>query len=93
LADAFNFKHCQIRSWEDFDKYIPEVQAYNGPIVCEVFMHPQQMFYPKLGVAVQKDGSLVSPPLEDLSPLMPREELRGNMLNGLHPKSASIEIK
>jgi len=92
LAEAFKFKHVQIHTWEDFDKYIPEVQAYDGPIVCEVFMHPQQMFYPKLGVSVQKDTTLVSPPLEDLSPFLSREELSENMLNGLHPKSASITV-
>lgn len=91
LADAFKFKSYQIRTWEDFDKYIPEVQAYNGPVICEVFMHPQQTFVPKLSLAIQKDGSLISPPLEDLSPFIPREELKKNMLNGLHPKSVDIE--
>jgi len=46
-----------------------------------------------LSLAIQKDGSLVSPPLEDLSPFISREELRKNMLSGIHPKSESIECK
>ncbi len=92
LADAFKFKNFRVRTWEDFDKYLPEIQAHNGPVICEVFMHPQQAFVPKLSLAIQKDGSLISPPLEDLSPFIPRAELAKNMLGGLHPKSTDIEV-
>ena len=30
------------------------------------------------------------PPLEDLSPLLPRKELRENMIIGMHPKSEGL---
>jgi len=93
LANAFGIVSFQIRTWEDFDNYIPLVQKNEGPVICEVFMHPHQLFVPKLSLAIQKDGSLVSPPLEDLSPFISREELRKNMLSGIHPKSESIECK
>ncbi len=92
LADAFKIKNFQIRTWDDFEKIIPQVQAYNGPVICEVFMHPQQLFVPKLSVFIQKDGSLISPPLEDLYPFLDREELAKNMLNGLSAKSKAIEV-
>lgn len=91
LAKAFGIPAFQIRTWEDVDRVLPEVQAYDGPVICEVFMHPQQMFVPKLSLAIQKDGTLVSPPLEDLSPFLPRTELSDNMLVGIHQKSMSIE--
>lgn len=91
LATAFEIPSFQIRSWEDFDTIVPEVQEINGPVICEVFMHPHQLFVPKLSLAIQRDGSLVSPPLEDLSPFISREELKGCMINGLHPKSINIK--
>jgi acetolactate synthase-1/2/3 large subunit len=91
LADAFKFKSFRIRTWEDFDEVLPQVQAHNGPVICEVFTHPHQTFVPKLSLAIQKDGTLISPPLEDLSPFIPREQLKTIMLSGLHPKSADIE--
>lgn len=53
-------------------------------------MHPEQLYHPKLSLAVQKDGSLVSPPLEDLSSLLPREVLEKEMSGGLHPKSVGL---
>jgi acetolactate synthase-1/2/3 large subunit len=38
----------------------------------------------------QADGTLVSPPLEDLSPLLPRDVLEAAMPVGVHPKSRSL---
>ncbi|HEY2566111.1 MAG TPA: thiamine pyrophosphate-binding protein [Candidatus Aquirickettsiella sp.] len=93
LAQAFGIPSFVIRSWEDVESEIPKVQNLTGPVICEVFTHPEQLFSPKLSLALQKDGSIVSPPLEDLSPLLPREELAENMLIGLHPKSEAIEVK
>jgi acetolactate synthase I/II/III large subunit len=79
-----------MRTWADFERVIPELQRHSGPAICEVFMHPQQLFAPKLSLAVQKDGALVSPPLEDLSPLLPRDVLRDAMLVSMHPKSEQL---
>ena len=90
IAEAFNLPSYQIRTWEDFEKVIPEFQNLNKACICEVFMHPFQTFVPKLSLAIQKDGTLVSPPLEDLSPLLSREELKENMLTQLHQKSINL---
>jgi len=90
LAKAFGFGAYQIRTWEDFDSVMPQVLEAPGPVFCEVFMHPEQLLVPKLGLALQKDGSIISPPLEDLSPFLPREEIREAMIIGIHPKSEKI---
>ena len=90
LAKGWGIPAFQIRTWEDFDTVIPQVQAATGPVICEVFMHPQQMFLPKLSLVSRPDGTLVSPPLEDLSPLLSREAMREAMIVGLHEKSAQL---
>jgi acetolactate synthase-1/2/3 large subunit len=93
VAAAFNMPSFQIRTWEDFEKYIPEVMAAEEPVICEIFMHPEQLFSPKLSLAVQPDGSLVSPPLEDLSPLLPRSEVEAAMrFVPMHEKSRQITL-
>lgn len=92
IAYAFGFPSFQIRTWEEMEAVMPKVQASHGPVICEVFTHPEQPFVPKLSLVPQKDGSILSPPLEDLSPLLPREEMRKNMLIGLHKKSSGLEI-
>jgi len=90
LAVAFDLPSWQIRTWADFDRVVPLAQAHPGPCIVEIFMHPEQYFHPKLSVMKQEDGTLVSPPLEDLSPLLPLEKLRAEMLVGLHPKSKNL---
>jgi len=92
VAYAFDIPSFQIHSWEDAETIIPKVQAIRGPVICEVFTHPEQPFVPKLSLVQQKDGSIISPPLEDLSPLIPRSELKKDMLIGLHKKSHNLEI-
>ena len=90
VGKAFNLPTWQVRTWADFDRVIPEFQSHAGPAICEVFTHPEQLFVPKLSLAAQADGSLVSPPLEDLSPVLSRQTLKDAMLVGLHPKSEKI---
>ncbi|GGX75029.1 thiamine pyrophosphate-binding protein [Massilia dura] len=90
LAKAFDIPAFQIRHWDEVDGTLAQVQAATGPVICEVFMHPEQLFSPKLSLVARADGSLVSPPLEDLSPLLPRETLEGAMLQGMHEKSKSL---
>jgi len=87
IAMAFDIPAFQIRKWEECDETLAKVQAATGPVICEVFMHPEQLFTPKLSLVSKEDGSLVSPPLEDLSPLVPRDVLERAMLVGMHEKS------
>jgi len=87
LAVAFDIPAYQIRSWDNCDEIIAKVQAHNGPVICEVFMHPKQPFTPKLGWIIKEDGTQVSSPLEDLGPLIPRDALEKAMIIGVHEKS------
>jgi acetolactate synthase-1/2/3 large subunit len=87
VAAAFDIPSYKIHAWDDCDATIAAVQAATGPVICEVFMHPEQPFTPKLSLVSKEDGTLVSPPLEDLSPLLPRAVLNDAMLAGMHEKS------
>jgi acetolactate synthase-1/2/3 large subunit len=91
VAGAFDIPSYQIRTWAEFDRVMPQVLNSHGPVICEVFMHPEQFFHPKLGVSVQQDGSLISPPLEDLSPFLPCEIIEKNLCVPIHEKSKQID--
>lgn len=93
VADSFEIKYSSIRSWDDFESRVEEIINHDGPYMCDVFMDPEQFFYPKLTPSIMEDGTIVSPPLEDLSPLLPRSELKNNMLIGIHEKSEKLIIK
>ena len=70
IATAFDFKNYKIHNWKDFDKYLPVIKKSNEPLICEIFMHPDQPFLPKLAAIRNKDGTISSPKLEELSPLI-----------------------
>ena len=93
IGSAFNMKTFQIRTWKDFDEIMPEFMELATPAICEVFMDPEQPLVPKLSLAMNADGSLVSPPLEDLFPFIDRKSLKKAMLGKLHSKSIKIEVK
>lgn len=90
VAKAFDIPAFQIRTWDECDDVLQQVQAMPGPVICEVFMHPEQLFVPKLSLVAKENGELVSPPLEDLSPLLPRETLAEAMIVGIHEKSKTL---
>lgn len=90
IGAAFGMPTFQIHCWEDCDGILAQVQAAKGPVICEVLMHSEQLFSPKLSLVVKEDGSLVSPPLEDLSPLLPRDVVESAMLIGMHEKSKAL---
>ena len=69
---------------------LPKIQEIKGPVICEVFTHPEQPFVPKLSFVAKKDGTLISPPLEDLSPLLDRDEFRNNMIIRINSKSEDL---
>ena len=54
--------------------------ALEGPAICEVFVTTDQNFEPKSSAKRLPDGTMVSPPLEDLSPFLSEEEMDAMMI-------------
>lgn len=50
-----------------------------GMVFCEIYVSTEQNFEPKSATKRLDDGTLVSPPLEDLAPFLPGEEVRKNL--------------
>jgi len=90
IANAFNITYFAIKSWKHLDRTINDVLEEKGPVICDIFMDPEQFFHPKLSLAINSEDQIISPPLEDLSPLLPREEFKSNMIIDLHDKSLKI---
>lgn len=87
LVQGFGFKYMKLSSVDDVAKSIMDFLAGNTSVVLEVFMPPDQLLVPKLSVSVAADGTLMSPPLEDLSPLIPLSQLKQFLLAQVHPNS------
>lgn len=66
VALSFGFTASEIRSWDDFERIIPNMR---GPCLVEYFMDPAQLFVPKLD-PIYVDGKAVSPRFCDMSPAL-----------------------
>lgn len=80
LSDAFGLPYVRCGKHDGLADAIAVTLAKDGPAVCEIIIDENQNFAPKLGSKQLPDGRIISPPLEDLSPFLSREELRDNML-------------
>lgn len=67
IAKTFGFNHVKIRNKDDL-KLIDESLVSPHPELIEVIMDPQQKYFPRLATNKLSDGTLVSPPIEDLDP-------------------------
>lgn len=79
LAEAFGYPYYSASSNAQMKEVVDEVLKTDGPAFCEIFTDTLQVWEPKSSTKRLPDGTLVSPPLEDLAPFLSREELERNM--------------
>jgi len=80
LADVYGFKTFKIENQENLSDKLDEILAYEGALVCEVMLSPNEKMEPKLSSKMREDGSMISKPLEDMYPFLDREEFYKNMI-------------
>ncbi len=79
IAHAYGINSITIRDHSEIDKKLDEIIATDGPILCDVKLDENQKLIPKL-VAVKTENGYISKPIEDMIPLLPREEFEANMI-------------
>lgn len=80
VADAFGIKGVRVEAMSVLRNVIRNVLDAPGPVVCEVIVDPDQPIAPRVTSSIGANGIMTSRPLEDLSPLLERDELAANML-------------
>ena len=79
IAVAFGMPYYAARSNAEVAEAAQRMFAEPSFAFCEIFTDTQQVWEPKSSARRLPDGTLVSPPLEDLAPFLPREELKAQM--------------
>lgn len=79
IAKAFGYPYYSAHSNAEMKQVVDEALAREGAVFCEIFTDTEQAWEPKSSTKRLEDGTLVSPPLEDLAPFLPREELKKQM--------------
>ena len=80
VVESFKIKCFEIHCEAELDEKIDAVLSYGGPAVCTVSVHIAQKILPRQTNYMKEDGQMASRPLEDMSPLLERDEFEANML-------------
>lgn len=80
LSAAYGYPYVSARHNSEIDQALVQTLSLDGPVICEVFVSRDQNFEPKSAAKRLPDGTMVSPPLEDLSPFLSEEEMDRNMI-------------
>ena len=80
IAAAYGLPYFRLKNNQELDAKLPEIFATEGPALVEVMLDPFEKLGPKAASKKLPDGTMVSAPLEDMAPFLPREEFAANML-------------
>ena len=80
LVRGFGIPYLSINRNDEIEEIVEKMLATPGPVFCEVFLTENYIFAPKTSSERKPDGRIVSKPLEDLFPFLPREEFNENMI-------------
>ena len=79
LAWAYGYDYAACNTNAEIDALLDKAFSMDGAFIGEIFVDPAQFFEPKSATKRLPDGTLVSPPLEDLAPFLDRDELKSIM--------------
>lgn len=79
IARAYELPFVRLAAPEDLAIRLQEAVAQARPLIVEVMLMKDEALAPKVAAVPQKDGSMLSMPLEDMSPLLPLAVLEAEM--------------
>lgn len=80
IAYAYGYPYFRCDSNDGLSETIRRALDEEGAVICEIVVSTDQNFEPKSATKRLEDGTLVSPPLEDLAPFLDRETFRKEMI-------------
>ena len=80
VSQAYDIPFVKIKNTGECEQGIKDCLEMEGPVVCEVMCDEEQEVYPTISAMKKEDGTIIGRPLEDMAPLLPREEFYNNMI-------------
>jgi len=80
IAYAYGIPYEALHDQYEMDLRLGDILRKEGPVICEVFTCTDQQITPSVSSKVLPDGRMVSMPLEDMWPFLPRDEFWEEMI-------------
>jgi len=79
IAQAIDLDTISINVVEELDDKIEQALKHPGPLICDVRVTKDEALWPKVSAIPLENGSMMSMPMEDMSPLLTMDVLREEM--------------
>lgn len=76
IATGYSIPYRSARTVHDLTSHLKQSLVSLNPLIIEVFLDPDEKLFPKVQAHIADDGKITSMPIEDMSPLLPIEELK-----------------
>jgi len=80
ISEAYGIRAVRLADQNDLRARVAALLNEPGPLVVDVMVPPDEVRAPRVISVPRPDGSMVSKPLEDLWPFLPRDEFLSNMI-------------
>jgi len=80
VAKAYGLPSVKISSHKELRSKIRRILSSKGPVVVDVVGSKEMVTAPRVTSYQKPDGTMVSRPMEDVWPLLPREEFEAEMI-------------
>lgn len=80
IGNAYGIPTVSLFDTSKMREQIQIILKQKGPILCDVQIPEEEIRAPTLSTVQLPDGRMVSRPMEDLFPFLPREEFEANMI-------------
>lgn len=87
IAESINIRTIRIESPMSLCAALKSMMILDGPLVCVVKLTKNENLWPKAASLPQADGTMISMPLEDMTPLLPMDILTSEMIIALAEES------
>tara|TARA_Y100000588_G_scaffold139296_2_gene153157 strand:- start:272 stop:2101 length:1830 start_codon:yes stop_codon:yes gene_type:complete len=90
LAEVYKISYFKISNKSEINLKFKKIFKEKWPVIIDVNLNFKETLSPKVSAIPLSNGSIVSMPLEDMSPLLNIKELKKEMLIGLSSKSITV---
>ena len=87
LAQTYGVAYMQVTDCLNLKSQLAKALAVARPCIIDVHLVSNETLEPKCATILRSDGSIVSMPLEDMSPLLSLDDLRAEMIVDLLDES------
>jgi len=87
VASTYGLPFMRISDAAELHSKLQQALAQPRPLLLDVRLIPNEALVPKVAALPQVDGSMLSMPLEDMTPLLPLATLQAEMIAGLSEQS------